>query len=73
MARGRPPACWMHDLLQEMGRKIVVEECPIDAGKRSRLWSPQDTDQALKRNKVTFLVDFISYKSSMNLYLHSLS
>ncbi|KAG4953191.1 hypothetical protein JHK87_038785 [Glycine soja] len=42
---------WMHDLLQEMGRKIVVEECPIDAGKRSRLWSPQDTDQALKRNK----------------------
>lgn len=45
----------MHDLLQEMGRKIVVKECPIDASKRSRLWSPHDIDQALKRNKVRFL------------------
>ena len=28
---------WMHDLLQEMCRKIVHEECPKEPGKRSRL------------------------------------
>jgi len=44
----------MHDLLQEMGRKIVVEECLIDAGKRSRLWSREDIEQVLKKNKVRF-------------------
>ncbi|XP_050242462.1 disease resistance protein RUN1-like [Quercus robur] len=29
---------WMHDLLEEMGRKIVFQECPDNPGKRSRLW-----------------------------------
>ena len=29
---------WMHELLEEMGRNIVFQECPDDPGKRSRLW-----------------------------------
>ena len=29
---------WMHDLLEEMGRNIVHQECLDDPGKRSRLW-----------------------------------
>ncbi|XP_027187395.1 disease resistance protein Roq1-like [Cicer arietinum] len=46
----------MHALLQEMGRKIVLEECIIDAAKRSRLWSIEDIDQALKSNKAIELM-----------------
>jgi hypothetical protein len=55
----------MHGLLQEMGRKIVIEECIIDAGKRSRLWSLQDIDQVMKNNKVRLL--FIHLLMSHNL------
>lgn len=44
----------MHDLLQEMGRNIVLHESP-DASKRSRLWSLKDIDQVLRNNKVRFL------------------
>ncbi|XP_048420182.1 TMV resistance protein N-like isoform X1 [Pyrus x bretschneideri] len=29
---------WMHDLLQQTGRQIVVKEFPKELGKRSRLW-----------------------------------
>jgi hypothetical protein len=43
---------WMHDLLQEMGRNIVLQESPNDPGKRSRLWSQKDIDQVLRKNKV---------------------
>ncbi|KAK9987250.1 hypothetical protein SO802_032201 [Lithocarpus litseifolius] len=30
---------WMHDLLEEMGRNLVFQECLDDPGKRSRLWN----------------------------------
>ncbi|KAE9595493.1 hypothetical protein Lal_00031031 [Lupinus albus] len=43
----------MHDLIQEMGRKIVVEESPDDPGRRSRLWSREDIDHVLTKNKGT--------------------
>ena len=43
---------WMHDLLQEMCRKIVHEECPKEPGKRSRLWSIEDINNVLNNNTV---------------------
>ncbi|CAL0315056.1 unnamed protein product [Lupinus luteus] len=43
----------MHDLIQDMGRKIVVEESPNDPGRRSRLWSQEDIDYVLTKNKGT--------------------
>ena len=43
---------WMHDILEEMGRKIVFQECPDNPGKRSRLWVYKDIDKVLKKNKV---------------------
>ncbi|KAM5551847.1 TMV resistance protein N-like [Rosa sericea] len=43
----------MHDLLQETGWEIVREQSPKEAGKRSRLWSHEDINNVLKRNKGT--------------------
>lgn len=43
----------MHDLLQEMGRNIVLQESPNDPGRRSRLWSQKDIDYVLTKNKGT--------------------
>ena len=43
---------WMHDLLEEMGRDIVIQQCPNDPGKRSRLWVYKDIDKVLRKNKV---------------------
>ncbi|XP_061995458.1 TMV resistance protein N-like isoform X2 [Rosa rugosa] len=43
----------MHDLLQETGWEIVREQSPTDPGKRSRLWSREDINNVLKRNKGT--------------------
>ncbi|TYH30146.1 hypothetical protein ES288_A01G070600v1 [Gossypium darwinii] len=37
----------MHDLLQEMGRKIVYQESPNEPGKRSRLWEATEAVQGL--------------------------
>ncbi|KAL4594416.1 hypothetical protein ACB092_12G019100 [Castanea dentata] len=44
---------WMHDLLQEMGRDIVCQECPDNPLRRSRLWLYKDIEDALERNKET--------------------
>ncbi|XP_050379810.1 disease resistance protein Roq1-like [Argentina anserina] len=33
---------WMHDVIQEMGREIVRQECPAEAGERSRLYAFED-------------------------------
>lgn len=42
----------MHDLIQEMGQEIVRQECPLNPGKRSRLWKVEEIHQVLKNNKV---------------------
>ncbi|MED6159796.1 hypothetical protein PIB30_045542 [Stylosanthes scabra] len=34
----------MHDLLEEMGKQIVIQESPDDTSKRSRLWCYEDID-----------------------------
>ncbi|XP_057445500.1 TMV resistance protein N-like isoform X2 [Lotus japonicus] len=54
----------MHDLLEEMGKTIVFQESPNDPGRRSRLWSLEDIDQVLKKNKGTELVQGIVLKST---------
>ncbi|XP_021670665.2 disease resistance protein Roq1-like [Hevea brasiliensis] len=41
---------WMHDLLQEMGQKIVWKESPDKPGKRSRLWVDEDVYHVLTEN-----------------------
>ncbi|XP_075648781.1 TMV resistance protein N-like [Castanea sativa] len=43
---------WMHDLLQEMGRDIVCQECK-DPEERSRLWSFKDIDNVRVENTGT--------------------
>ncbi|MED6149422.1 hypothetical protein PIB30_062233 [Stylosanthes scabra] len=53
----------MHDLLQEMGRNIVFQESPIDPGKRSRLWSPNDISSVLTKNKGTEAIQAIVLNS----------
>ncbi|XP_050242466.1 disease resistance protein RPV1-like [Quercus robur] len=36
---------WMHDLLEEMGRNIVCQECLDDPRKHSRMWDYEDIDK----------------------------
>ena len=42
----------MHNLLRQMGRKIVHQECEKEPGKRSRLWMHEDIDDVLTKNMV---------------------
>jgi len=49
----------MHDLLQEMGRNIVLQQSPNDASKRSRLWTLKDIDQVLRNNNVSSFYKYI--------------
>ncbi|KAI9115549.1 hypothetical protein K1719_013218 [Acacia pycnantha] len=41
---------YMHDLLQEMGKNIVRQESPGDAGRRTRLWTSEQIDQVFRGN-----------------------
>lgn len=43
----------MHDLIQDMGREIVRKQSPVEPGKRSRLWSPEDIIHVLKEDTVS--------------------
>ncbi|KAF3947039.1 hypothetical protein CMV_026772 [Castanea mollissima] len=52
----------MHDLLQELGRDIVRQECPKDPGKRSRLWLFEDIDNVLTKNTGTKAIQGIVLK-----------
>jgi hypothetical protein len=54
----------MHDLLQEMGRKIVRQESPKEPGKHSRLWLHEDVCHVLKGNTV-----IINYVKNLLLIL----
>ncbi|CAN6544924.1 unnamed protein product [Malus baccata var. baccata] len=49
----------MHDLLQEMGRTIVQEQCIKDPGKRSRLFTAEDIYRVFKSNTETTNVEAI--------------
>ncbi|QHO08727.1 TMV resistance protein N [Arachis hypogaea] len=43
----------MHDLLEEMGKQIVVQESPNDACNRSRLWCLEDLEFVLTQKEKT--------------------
>ncbi|XVE50270.1 hypothetical protein DITRI_Ditri01bG0148700 [Diplodiscus trichospermus] len=47
----------MHDLLQEMGRKIVRQKSPAELGKRSRLWEEKDAYHVLANNIATEAIE----------------
>ncbi|XP_041000617.1 probable WRKY transcription factor 19 [Juglans microcarpa x Juglans regia] len=66
----------MHDLLQEMGKEIVRQESPKEAGKRSRLWFYEDVRHVLEENTGTntieaILLDFPKDDDDMQIRLHS--
>ena len=42
----------MHDLVQQMGREIVRQECLKEPGNRSRIWDRNDVNSVLTRNTV---------------------
>ncbi|KAB2636277.1 TMV resistance protein N-like [Pyrus ussuriensis x Pyrus communis] len=54
----------MHDLLQEMGRTIVREQCKDEPGKRDRLWAADDVYQVLENDTGTSTVQCISFDTS---------
>ncbi|KAB2636271.1 TMV resistance protein N-like [Pyrus ussuriensis x Pyrus communis] len=54
----------MHDLLQEMGRTIVREQCKEEPGKRNRLWAADDVYQVLENDTGTSTVQCISFDTS---------
>ncbi|MED6219290.1 hypothetical protein PIB30_034408 [Stylosanthes scabra] len=55
----------MHDLVEEMGKLIVIEESPNDVSKRSRLWCYEDIDSVILSQKQE-----IEATQSMVLHLH---
>ncbi|XVE83988.1 hypothetical protein DITRI_Ditri16bG0132900 [Diplodiscus trichospermus] len=48
---------WMHDLLQEMGRKIVRQKSPDEPGKRCRLWEEKDVNHVLTQNTASEVIE----------------
>ena len=52
----------MHDLIQQMGWRIVSRESPQEAGRRSRLWFCKDVFHVLKKNTVSSSV----YRHKLN-------
>ncbi|XVF78197.1 hypothetical protein PTKIN_Ptkin14bG0110800 [Pterospermum kingtungense] len=58
----------MHDLLQEMGRKIVRQKSVDEPGKRCRLWEEKDVYHVLMKNTTTEAVEgmFIYMKREQN-------
>ncbi|KAE8725127.1 Detected protein of unknown function [Hibiscus syriacus] len=47
---------WMHNLLQEMGRRIVQEKSIEEPGKRCRLWEEKDVYHVLTKNTATEVI-----------------
>ncbi|XP_050251162.1 TMV resistance protein N-like isoform X1 [Quercus robur] len=50
---------WLHDLIQEMGWRIVRRESPQEPGRHSRLWFCKDVFHVLKENTGTEVVEGI--------------
>ncbi|CAN1765065.1 Disease resistance protein L6 [Linum perenne] len=51
---------WMHDLLRDLGRAIVMEEDVKNPCKRSRIWSYEDAWNMLKNEEVSMYIFMIS-------------
>ncbi|RVW19336.1 TMV resistance protein N [Vitis vinifera] len=61
---------WMHDLLQQMGRDIVRQECPKDPGKWSRLCYPEVVNRVLTRKMGTEAIEGILLNLSRLMRIH---
>ncbi|XP_039059138.1 TMV resistance protein N-like [Hibiscus syriacus] len=48
---------WMHNLLQEMGRRIVREKSIEEPGKCCRLWEEKDVYHVLTKNTATEVIE----------------
>ena len=64
----------MHDLVQQMGRQIILNESPRDPGTRSRLWNPEDVHDVLGQNLVRAqclnqLLKSLSLRQVVSLYI----
>ncbi|TYG47811.1 hypothetical protein ES288_D11G371700v1 [Gossypium darwinii] len=57
----------MHDLLQEMGRKIVKEKCVDEPEKRCRLWEERGVHHVLTKNTPLFNLKIMNLRGSQNL------
>ncbi|PPR91335.1 hypothetical protein GOBAR_AA29349 [Gossypium barbadense] len=57
----------MHDLLQEMGRKIVREKSVDEPGKRCRLWVEKDVYHVLKTQTLLYKLKVLNLEGSENL------
>nr|XP_023921554.1 TMV resistance protein N-like isoform X2 [Quercus suber] len=53
---------WMHDLLQEMGEKIVRQQSCGELGRQSRLWLIEDLFHVLANNMATNAIQAIVIK-----------
>ncbi|KAL5845580.1 hypothetical protein ACOSQ3_009104 [Xanthoceras sorbifolium] len=60
----------MHDLIQEMGHSIVLQESIKEPEERSRLWDPQYIYNLFKKNTGTNAVESISLDLSQINELH---
>ncbi|KAH9783789.1 ADP-ribosyl cyclase/cyclic ADP-ribose hydrolase [Citrus sinensis] len=60
----------MHDILQELGKTIILQESFKEPGKRSKLWDHKDVYQVLKKNKGTDAIEGIFFDLSKINYLH---
>jgi len=64
----------MHDLIEDMGRKIDQKESPNEPGKRRRLWLPKDIIQVLKYNMVSelhqSLICLLILMQSLSIIVH---
>ncbi|KAL5778621.1 hypothetical protein ACOSQ2_009358 [Xanthoceras sorbifolium] len=60
----------MHDLIQEMGWKIVREQHPDDRGKWSKLWLFEDVHHVLTENRGTQAVTGIMLNKSKQRITH---
>ncbi|XP_057421827.1 disease resistance protein RPV1-like [Lotus japonicus] len=49
----------MHDLIQEMGKEVVRQQCVNNPAKRSRLWKDKEVCHVLRQNKGTDAIQCI--------------
>ncbi|QHO08734.1 TMV resistance protein N [Arachis hypogaea] len=59
----------MHDLVEEMGKQIVIQESPNDPSKRSRLWCYEDLNSVLAQKRGTEAIQSIVLHSSYEEHL----
>ena len=56
----------LHDLIKDMGKEVVRQESPKEAGERSRLWRQEDIVQVLKENTVSKINIYVQFLISFH-------